>query len=74
MFAIIPRLSTIASATRMWAEISSSALVNETMRVNLDGISVDLTPMKYSPGLYLHVVMDGTLKEGCKDKEERWCL
>ena len=47
------RLSTIAAAVRMCVETSSAGDAAETLRANRDGMALDKTPTKYSPGPYL---------------------
>lgn len=53
MFDMMARLSTIAAAVRMCAETSSAGDAAETLTANREGMPVDKTPTKYSPGPYL---------------------
>lgn len=50
MLDMTAKLSTIAVAVRMCVDISSAGDAAETLNRNLDGMPLDTTPTKYSPG------------------------
>lgn len=50
MLDMTAKLSTIAVAIRMCVDISSAGDAAETLSRNLDGMPLDTTPTKYSPG------------------------